>query len=121
MNDEEKLEKYIEFENSLTIYDDNKVLSELEKLKKEGNQRIEELEKAQKETMNRLDEMSSVLTTQLNSDLDEKKEMNERDLMFFAKIVRIKMKTDPEYSKEMKKILLKKGFSEEMNKKINEI
>ncbi|MCH7648224.1 MAG: hypothetical protein IIA83_06430 [Thaumarchaeota archaeon] len=44
MNDEEKLEKYIEFENSLTIYDDNKVLSELEKLKKERNQKIEELE-----------------------------------------------------------------------------
>ena len=44
MNDEEKLEKYIEFENDLTIYTDNKVLTELERLKKEKDQRIEALE-----------------------------------------------------------------------------
>ncbi len=33
LNDEEKLEKYIEFENDLTIYSDNKTLTELEQLK----------------------------------------------------------------------------------------
>jgi len=33
MNDEEKLEKYIEFEHDLTIYDENRTLTELERVK----------------------------------------------------------------------------------------
>ncbi len=35
MNDDEKLEKYIEFENDLTIYDDNRIKTELEQVKEE--------------------------------------------------------------------------------------
>jgi len=48
MNDEEKLEKYIEFENSLTIYDDNKALSELEKIKQDKNKLALSVEDLQK-------------------------------------------------------------------------
>ncbi len=47
MNDDEKLERYIEFENDLTIYEDNKVKSELEKTKMSNDMLRAELRRTQ--------------------------------------------------------------------------
>ena len=127
MDDDEKLELYQKFEVDLII--DNTEKLKLENKKKqeeitdlqEKNQRIDALEKAQKETMNRLDDMSADVTNRLNSDLDENKEMNENDFKLFAQIVKMKMKTNPEYSEMIKKTLYKKGLSEEANRMISEL
>ncbi len=43
MNDDEKLEKYIEFENDLTIYDDNRIKTELEQVKESKDKLYAEL------------------------------------------------------------------------------
>jgi len=102
MNDEEKLEKYIEFENSLTIYDDNKVLSELEKIKKENDQRIDELERIQKITLARIEQMGGEFAAKQNKMLDEGKEMTNEQLREFAGFVRLQMDMNPEYAEHWK-------------------
>jgi len=112
----------------LTIDDKTRLLEELrvsqeEKSElEEKNENIKNLMRVQKETTARLDEMSKILTTNLNSELDENKEPSKKDLKLFAKIMRLKMNNDPEYSKEMKVFLLKRpGIPEELKKEISEL
>jgi len=128
MSDEKKLEMFLKLEPELII--DSTKRHELQIAKQqeeitelqEKNQRIENLMKAQKETTARLDEMSNILGTQLHSQRDENKELSKKDLELFAKIMRLKMNNDSEYSKEMKEFLKKRpGLPEELMKKIDEI
>jgi len=128
MDDTEKLELYEKFEIDLIV--DNTEKLKIENQRKAAqiteleakNQEIKNLMKVQKETTARLDEMSNILGTKLHSQLDENKEISKKDLKLFAKIMRLKMNNDPEYSKEMKIFLLKRpGLPEELKKKIGEI
>ncbi len=128
MTDDEKLELYEKFEIDLII--DNTEKLKLENQKKAEqitelqakNQEIENLMKVQTETTARLDEMSNILGTKLHSQLDENKEPSKKDLKLFAKIMRLKMNNDHEYSKEMKVFLKKRpGLPEELKKKISEL
>jgi len=126
MSDEEKLELYEKYEIDLIIDNTEKQKAEIKKLEKEKseledkNQQINELQKAQEETAIRVDMMSEQVTSYLNKELDENKELSPEQLQFFAKIVRLKMHMSPEYAKDFKKFVnekfdvpveLKKKFS----------
>jgi len=126
MEDEEKLELYEKFEIDLIIDRDEKQKAEIKKQQKEitelqvSKKRIEELERVQNITSARIKQMGNELAAKQIKRLDDGKKITDEQLEESARLIRLRMDTDPEFAEEFKKVVyetmavpveLKKKFS----------
>ena len=103
LNESEMIELFIKAEPTLSIFDHSE--------SQEDRQEIEELKKRQDETNIILKDLGDTVASQLNSKLDEGKELKHSDLELYAKMVRVQMSADPEFAKKMQVVIKEHGLT----------